>query len=93
MSKKFDLDNFLKEAERNRKTCAYCRDDTLWKIVEKFLDKKAAGETSISFHYFYQRCLVEELGAPKNQQSAYRHVRACLKRDPTTGRPLNEKEG
>ena len=86
---KFNLDKFLKQAEKDSRTCPYCNNETLRKAMEEFLDKKANGETFVTINYMLDNCFVPILGAPKNQRAIYKHVRICLKRDIKTGKPLN----
>lgn len=87
-SKNFNLDNFLKDAERRRCTCFYCNDKAAGGAVEAYLDKKAAGETHVSLNYMFDHCFVPIFEAPKCQRSLYRHVKHCLGRDHVTGKPL-----
>jgi len=86
------LDSFLKRAEKERCSCPFCKDSTLAKTIEDFMKKKESGEISISLNYLFDHFLVPELDAPKNQKALYNHVRRCLKREPTTGKPINAKK-
>lgn len=85
-----DLDKFLRSAqgtrEAARKRCLTCQHPEAATLVKRFMQKVAAGETTVAFRYFYDEFLSKVPRYTALHNAARHHVVHCLKLDLQTGR-------
>ena len=87
-----DLDKFLSTAAQERKSsskCFCCKTPELRATIDQYLDLLESGETQVPIKYLHENHLLPKFGKPRNKDSVYNHVRNCLRRSTTTGKPLD----